>query len=98
MTTNLTQGNATPVDVYVGQSIAQLGSILIGAGVVGILLALGVASLATLRPHPPVAEVVEPIDWTSESETAVEEQAMAEPAAATVAGTEADTPGEPGAR
>jgi len=73
MTTTLTDGTATGVDVYVGQSIVQLGSILIGAGVVGILLALGVAALATLRPHA-LPEVVEPIDWTSESETAVVEE------------------------
>jgi hypothetical protein len=72
MTTTLTDGSATGVDVYVGQSIAQLGSILIGAGVIGVLLALGVAALSTLRPHPAV-EVVEPIDWTSESETVAEE-------------------------
>lgn len=72
MTTTLTDGTATGVDVYVGQSIAQLGAILIGAGVIGILLALGVAAVSTLRPHAPV-EVVEPIDWNSETETAAEE-------------------------
>ena len=71
MTTTLTDGTATGVDVYVGQSIAQLGSILIGAGVIGVLLALGVAAVSTLRPHTPV-EVVEPIDWDSEVETALE--------------------------
>ncbi|HKP07262.1 MAG TPA: dinucleotide-utilizing enzyme [Microbacterium sp.] len=71
MTTTLTDGSATGVDVYVGQSIAQLGSILIGAGVIGVLLALGVAAVSTLRPYPAV-EVVEPIDWTSETETAAE--------------------------
>ena len=74
MTTTLNDGTATGVDVYVGQSIVQLGSVLIGAGVIGILLALGVAAVSTLRPHPPV-EVVEPIDWTSEAETAAEEPA-----------------------
>jgi len=68
MTTTLTDGTATGVDVYVGQSIAQLGAILIGAGVIGILLALGVAAVSTLRPHAPV-EVVEPIDWNSDAET-----------------------------
>ena len=72
MTATLTDGTATGVDVYVGQSIAQLGAILIGAGVIGILLALGVAAVSTLRPHAPV-EVVEPIDWNSETETAAEE-------------------------
>ena len=41
MTTTLTDGTATGVDVYVGQSSRQLGGILIGAGLVGLLLALG---------------------------------------------------------
>ncbi|WP_426325326.1 dinucleotide-utilizing enzyme [Microbacterium sp. E-13] len=90
MTTTLTDGSATGVDVYVGQTIAQLGSILIGAGVIGVLLALGIAALSTLRPQPPV-EVVEPIDGTSETETAEEAPeaapsgAQAQPAAATEA-------------
>lgn len=68
MTTTLTDGTATGVEVYVGQSQAVFGAVLVGAGVVGILLALTVASLATLRPSAPV-EVVEPIDWDTESET-----------------------------
>lgn len=80
MTTTLTDGTATGVDVYVGQSIAQLGGTLIGAGVVGVLLTLAVAALSTLRPHPPV-EVVEAIDWSSDAESADESSAAAEPAA-----------------
>ncbi|WP_127475321.1 dinucleotide-utilizing enzyme [Microbacterium sulfonylureivorans] len=64
MTTTLTDGTATGVEVYVGQSQAVFGAVLVGAGVVGILLALTVASLATLRPSAPV-EVVEPLDWDS---------------------------------
>lgn len=68
MTKTLTDGTATGVDVYVGQSVAQLGGILIGAGVVGVLLTLAIAALSTLRPHAPV-EIVEPIDWTAEDET-----------------------------
>lgn len=79
MTTTLTDGTATGVDVYVGQSIAQLGGTLIGAGVIGVLLTLAVAALSTLRPHPPV-EVVELTDRT-ESEIADESPAEAEPAA-----------------
>lgn len=67
MTTTLTDGTATGVEVYVGQSLAVLGAILLGAGVIGILLALVVAAIATLRPHAPV-EVVEPIDWSAESD------------------------------
>jgi hypothetical protein len=69
MTTTLTDGTATGVDVYVGQSLAQLGGILIGVGIVGVLLTLAVAAVSTLRPQAPV-EVVEPIDWASETETA----------------------------
>jgi hypothetical protein len=83
MTSTLTDGTATGVDVYVGQSMAQLGGILIGAGIVGILLSLGIAALSTLRPHAPV-EVVEPIDWDAEADTidaAPERTDAAEPAA-----------------
>jgi hypothetical protein len=66
MTTTLTDGTATGVEVYVGQSQAVFGAVLVGAGVIGILLALTVASLSTLRPAAPV-EIVEPIDWDAEA-------------------------------
>lgn len=66
MTTTLTDGTATGVEVYVGQSIAVVGGILLGAGVLGILLALAIAAIATLRPHAPV-EVVEPLEWTADA-------------------------------
>lgn len=81
MTTTLTDGTATGVDVYVGQSMAQLGGILIGAGIIGILLSLGIAALSTLRPHAAV-EVVEPIDWSAESDTTAAAPETAKPAAA----------------
>jgi hypothetical protein len=74
MTTTLTDGTATGVEVYVGQAVAGLGAILLGAGIVGIMISLAVAAAATLRPHPPV-EVVEPIDWSAE---ATEEAPVAE--------------------
>lgn len=74
MTTTLTDGTATGVEVYVGQSVAVLGAILLGAGIVGILIALAVAAAATLRPHAPV-EVVEPIDRSSEADEITEEPA-----------------------
>lgn len=67
MTTTLTDGTATGVEVYVGQSLAGLGAILLGTGIVGLLIALAVAAAATLRPHPPV-EVVEPMDWSAQTE------------------------------
>ncbi|GAA1468228.1 dinucleotide-utilizing enzyme [Microbacterium thalassium] len=71
MTTTLTDGTATGIEVYVGQSMAVLGAVLIGAGVIGILLAFAIASLASLRPAAP-AVVVEPIDWSAESADADE--------------------------
>ncbi|MFE7844727.1 dinucleotide-utilizing enzyme [Microbacterium sp. NPDC057407] len=76
MTTTLNDGTATGVDVYVGQSLAGLGATLLGAGVVGLLLALGIAAVSTLRPHPP-AVVVEPVDGSP-----VEDDAAAAPSAA----------------
>jgi hypothetical protein len=67
MTTTLTDGTATGVEVYVGQSVAVLGAILLGAGIIGILIALAVAAASTLRPHAPV-EIVEPLDWSAEAD------------------------------
>jgi len=77
MTTTLTDNTATGVDVYVGQSVAVLGAILLGAGVIGVLLALAVATAAGLRPVAPV-EVVGPIDWTAEEASDLD---LVEPAA-----------------
>ena len=71
MTTTLTDGTATGVEVYVGQSQAVFGAVLVGAGVIGILLALTVASLATLRPSAPV-QIAEPVEGTTD-EIAVDE-------------------------
>jgi hypothetical protein len=65
MTTTLTDGTATGVEVYVGQSVAVVGGILLGAGVLGLLLALAVAAIATLRPYAPV-DVVEPLESTAD--------------------------------
>ncbi|MDW4572365.1 hypothetical protein R8Z57_06170 [Microbacterium sp. M3] len=99
MTTTLTDGSATGVDVYVGQSIAQLGSILIGAGILGVLLTLAVAALSTLRPHAPV-EVVEPIDWAADADErdAVAAPAVAAPAVASPAAAASAVAAEPTAQ
>jgi len=67
MTAVLTDNTATAVDVYVGQSVATAGTVLLGAGIIGVLLTLAVAAIATLRPAAPV-EVVEPIDWKAEAD------------------------------
>ncbi|WP_247622255.1 hypothetical protein [Microbacterium galbinum] len=65
MTTTLLDNTATGVDVYVGQSLVVVGSALLGAGVLGILLAVALVAVQSLIPAAtPV--VVEPIDWTAE--------------------------------
>lgn len=65
MTTTLTDGTATGVEVYVGQSLVIVGAALLTAGILGLLLALALAAVRSLLPAPqPV--VVEPIDWTEE--------------------------------
>jgi len=61
MTATLMNNTATGVDVYVGQSLAVLGAILLGAGILGVVLALTVAAIASLRPTHPT-EGVESID------------------------------------
>jgi hypothetical protein len=76
MTTTLTDGSATGVDVYVGQSIAVLGAVLLGAGIIGVLLSLVVAAAASLRPQQP-APVVEPIDWSADEAVDAEEPHVA---------------------
>jgi len=54
MATTLADGSATGVDVYAGQSWAVLGSILIGAGLIGLALALTLAAAASLaKPEEP---------------------------------------------
>lgn len=65
MTTTLLDGTATGIEVYVGQSLVVVGSALLGAGVLGILLAVALVAVQSLIPAAtPV--VVEPIDWTAE--------------------------------
>lgn len=66
MTTALTANTATGVDVYVGQVAAVTASIVCGAGIMGLLLALTIAALAGLRAKHPV-EAPAPIDWQAES-------------------------------
>lgn len=58
MDARLTDGTATSNDVYVGQIWAVLGAILIGAGLVGLALALTVGALRSFAPAAAV-EVVE---------------------------------------
>lgn len=68
MTATLLDGSATGVEVYVGQSLAVLGSALIGAGVLGILLAFALLAVRSLLPASAPA-ALEPIDWSAGEST-----------------------------
>lgn len=52
MTTTLLAGTATGVEVYVGQSLVVVGAVVLGAGLVGLLLSLGLVAARTLVPTP----------------------------------------------
>lgn len=67
MTSTLLDGTATGIEVYVGQSLVVVGAGVLAAGIVGILLTLGLVAARSLVPVPAPA-VVETIDWTVEAE------------------------------
>ncbi|MDN3445349.1 hypothetical protein [Microbacterium sp. APC 3901] len=68
MTSTLLDGTATGIEVYVGQSLVVVGAALLGAGVIGILVAVALSAVQALLPSPaPV--VVEPIEWNAGSDT-----------------------------
>lgn len=75
MTSTLTDGTATGVEVYVGQSLVVVGAGLLGAGVIGVLLAVALTAVQSLIPvAAPV--IVEPIDWTAEQGSSIDEPAV----------------------
>lgn len=67
MTSTLLDGTATGIEVYVGQSLVVVGAALLGAGVIGILIAVALSAVQALLPSP-ASVVVEPIDWAAESD------------------------------
>lgn len=68
MTTALDAGTATGVEVYVGQIWAVLGAILVGAGVIGLALALVLGALRSLAAAPTAAApAVEQLDEPADS-------------------------------
>lgn len=67
MTTTLLDGTATGIEVYVGQSLVVVGAGVLAAGIIGILLTLGLVAARSLVPSPATA-VVETIDGTEDSE------------------------------
>lgn len=66
MDAGLLDGTATTSDVYVGQIWAVTGAVLVGAGVIGLLLALTVASLRAFAPVAPPAAEAEPAEATTD--------------------------------
>ncbi|MFT4051645.1 MAG: dinucleotide-utilizing enzyme [Microbacterium sp.] len=70
MESTLTDGTATGVEVYAGQIWAVLGSILVGAGLIGLALALALVALrspaAPAAPAAPAEDVVEPPAWVED--------------------------------
>ena len=63
MTDTILDGSATGVEVYAGQSWAVLGSILIGAGLIGLAFALTLAAGASLvKRAEPVVVVADSFD------------------------------------
>lgn len=101
MTATLLDGSATGVEVYVGQSLAVLGSALIGAGVLGVLLAFALLAVRSLLPASAPA-ALEPIDWsageststTTGDELSQPEDAQPEAAAEPVVETSAAEPAD----
>jgi hypothetical protein len=83
MSTALTAGTATPVDVYVGQVWAIVGGILIATGILGLGLVL---VLGVLRSFVPVTdvEIIEAMDWSDEDDIDAAEPVVSEPTAAAV--------------
>lgn len=103
MAATLTDGSATGVEVYAGQTWAVVGAILVGVGLVGLALALTLGALSTAvgARAVPAVEAVEVADVTAapvwESEPVVDApasraEARAAAAPATAPATVADEP------
>lgn len=67
MSTKILDQTATGVDVYVGPSIIVVGTGVLTAGIIGVLLSLALVAARALVPAPAPA-VVEAIDWTVEAD------------------------------
>ena len=90
MTSTLTDGSATGVEVYAGQAWALLGAAIAGAGLVGLVAALALGAARSLVT--PTVDVVETITWQDEAESL---EAETEPAdAAPAPENDAEAPAE----
>lgn len=64
MANTLADGTATGVEVYAGQAWAVTGAVLVGAGLIGLALALTLGALRALLA--PKVEIVEAPAWEEE--------------------------------
>lgn len=87
MTSTLTDGSATGVEVYAGQAWALFGAVIAGAGLVGLVAALALSAARSLVT--PKVDVVETITWQDEAEP------LAAETASDIAAVPADTASTP---
>lgn len=90
MASTLTDGTATAVAVYAGQIWAVLGAILIGAGLVGLALALVLGALNSAVAPAADAVVVEP--WEEDVVEVAAPVTASEPVVETDATPSTDAP------
>lgn len=90
MASTLTDGTATGVEVYAGQIWAVLGAILIGAGLVGLTLALVLGALNSAVAPAVDAVVVEP--WEEDVVEVAAPVTASEPVVETDATPNTDAP------
>lgn len=90
MASTLTDGTATGVEVYAGQIWAVLGAILIGAGLVGLALALVLGALNSAVAPAADAVVVEP--WEEDVVEVAAPVTASEPVVETDATPSTDAP------
>lgn len=93
MSTALTDGTATPVDVYVGQVWAIVGGILIATGIIGLALALVVAAIRSFMPVAD-AEIIEALEWSADEAPATDAAATDDAADAPASVERADETAE----
>lgn len=83
MTSTLLDGSATGVEVYAGQAIITLGAPILGAGLIGLALAVALAAAKRLAPSATAPAPAAEEEPEVEEEPGVEEEltAPSEPAA-----------------
>lgn len=84
MSSTLRDGTATALEVYVGQSLIVVGAAVLGAGLIGVLLALALVVVRALLPTAPA--VVEEARDESAQDVVADAPEQTEPAEETSTG------------